>query len=592
MVDAMLKKAILGPMFTIILLIVFIPYTLAHDLPSYNLSDYITPYDNEVIKLAETIGLKPFLSYPLDNTGNAYYWVSENIRYMHDEQRWGARDYWQLPSTTLKLGTGDCEDQAILLTSLLRALKLPRENVRLVIGPTERGTYHAWVEIKIPLPIYGLETVATHALELLENKKVAISIGEVSYNQSITSVTIAEMKTKGLSQRDGWIPLDTTAKLFGLPVPFSWWLTYGYNIYTFLGCQVTPELTFQDKARIWKDERNIETGASISFEIPCIRSDRILGVVKARNAWRERTLVSAGGFDRLAGYDGPFYIRAGEKLQVEWTADRQISVYILNEMDFVRWREYYSWTRGGPTSYRFHKNADKGTFEYTVQNSDNYYVVIYVLHTILGGYPARIYSWTVKHIWQETSCNIQVSVSDPQEKLVVSVSIAQREVEKRFGFTAEENGIYKVVLRNVGESAPIYVRLEEFSTPLSPEVAGISENLALAEQGYVDKIAKIVKETETNTTPNGNLNLTDIAVIAAALLIIALSVCMMLKMVKGSTKTKNITCASTPTLTSHAQSAHLEINERHNSGIVVSERYFCATSSMNCSSSTIGSFML
>jgi hypothetical protein len=217
-------------------------------------------------------------------------------------------------------------------------------------------------------------------------------------------------------------------------------------------------------------------------------------VAKARNAWKERTLVSAGGFDQLAGYNGPFYIRAGEKLQVEWTADRQISVYILNEMDFVRWREYYSWTCGGPTSYRFHKNADKGTFEYTVQNSENYYVVIYVLHTILGGYPARIYSWAVKHTWQETSCNIQVSVSDTQDKLVVSVSIAQREVEKHFDFTAEKNGIYKVVLKNVGESAPVYVRLEEFSTPLSPEIAGVSEKLALAEQEYADKIAKTIEE--------------------------------------------------------------------------------------------------
>ena len=532
------SKSVLTCLFLFAILTLPIQYTLGHDLPSRDMSDYITPYDDEVIKLAETIGLKPFLSYLLDNTGNAYYWVSENIRYMRDEQRWGARDYWQLPSTTIRLGTGDCEDQAILLTSLLRALKLPRENVRLVIGPTERGTYHAWVEIKIPLPIYGLETVATHALELLENKKVVISIGEVSFNQSITSATIAEMKTKGLSQRNGWIPLDTTAKLFGLPIPFSWWLTYGYNVYTLLGCRVTPEQTFQDKARIWEESKELGTGGNISFEIPCTSGDRILGVVKARNAWRERTLVSAGGFDQLAGYDGPFYIRAGEKLQVEWTADRQISVYILNEMDFVRWRDYYSWTCGGPTSYRFHKNADKGTFDYTVQNSDNYYVVIYVLHTILGGYPARIYSWKVKHIWQETSCNIQVSVSDPQEKLVISVSIAQREVEKRFDFTAEENGIYKVVLRNVGESAPIYVRLEEFSTPLSPEVTGVSENLAFAEHGYVDKIAKIVREMGINTTPNGNLNLTDISVIAAALLIIILSVCIIMKNKKFNKRTK------------------------------------------------------
>jgi len=489
----MSKKVILGLMLSDILLIAFIPYTLAHDLSSYNLSDYVTPYDNEVIKLAETIGLKPFLSYPLDNTGNAYYWVSENIRYMHDEQRWGARDYWQLPSTTLKLGTGDCEDQAILLTSLLRALKLPRENVRLVIGPTERGTYHAWVEIKIPLPIYGLETVATHALELLENKKVAISIGEVSYNQSITSVTIAEMKTKGLSQRDGWIPLDTTAKLFGLPVPFSWWLTYGYNVYTFLGCKVTPEQTFQDKVRIWEESKELETGGSLSFEIPCVVGDRIVGVAKAINAWKTQILEHIQGMDRNVGCSGPFYIKAGEKMKIEWSADRAFSVYILTESQFK------SWTAGGvivtaPSSYCIMNTGTQGAVEYVAKYSDNFYAVLWLYPWGYWGTPARVYDWKISKIWQETTCNVQVSASDPEGKILTSISIRQREVEQRFDFTAGKNGIYKVVLRNVGESAPIYVRLEEFSTSLSPEIAGISENLALAEQEYVDKIARSVEE--------------------------------------------------------------------------------------------------
>jgi len=48
-------------------------------------------------------------------------------------------------------------------------------------------------------------------------------------------------------------------------------------------------------------------------------------------------------------------------------------------------------------------------------------------------------------------------------------------------------------LKNVGESAPVYLRLEEFSTPLSPEIAGVSEKLALAEEGCFDKIPKLLK---------------------------------------------------------------------------------------------------
>jgi hypothetical protein len=497
----MFKKATLGLMITIISIIAFLPYTLAHDLPSYNLSDYITPYDNEVIKLAETIGLKPFLSYPLDNTRNAYYWVSENIKYMHDEQRWGARDYWQLPSTTVRLGTGDCEDQAILLTSLLRALKLPRENVRLVIGPTERGTYHAWVEIKIPLPIYGLETIATHAIELLENKKVTISIGEVSYDLSITSATIAEMKTKGLSQRDGWIPLDTTAKLFGLPIPFSWWLTYGYNVYTFLGCKVTPDQMFQDKARIWEESKELGTGGSLSFDIPCVNGDRIVGVAKAINAWKTQILEHIQGMDRNVGWSGPFYVRADEKMKVEWSADRAISVYILTESQFK------SWTAGGvivtaPSSYCMMNTGTQGAVEYVAKYSDNFYAVLWLYPWGYWGTPARVYDWKISKIWQETTCNVQVSASDPEGKILTSISIRQREVEQRFDFTAGKNGIYKVVLINVGESAPIYVRLEEFSTPLSPEVAGISENLVLTEQEYADKFAQTIEEN----SGGGDLN--------------------------------------------------------------------------------------
>ncbi len=256
---------VFGLIISIIFITLIFPIAFAHDLQSSDLSNYITPYDEKVIELAEFIGMKPFLSYPLENARSAYYWVSENIQYRFDNQTWGVQEYWQLPSTTIKLGTGDCEDQALLLASLLRALKLPRDNVRLLVGSTGRGTYHAWVEIKLPLPIYGLESVAAHALDILENKKVTVSIGEVSFVQHISSKAIAEVKSAGLSHRDGWIPLDTTAKILpGYPVPFSWWLTYGYNVYTLFGFRVTPLQTFQDKARVWEENKELETGEDVS----------------------------------------------------------------------------------------------------------------------------------------------------------------------------------------------------------------------------------------------------------------------------------------------------------------------------------------
>jgi len=70
----------------------------------------------------------------------------------------------------------------------------------------------------VPLPIYGLETAVANALELLKNKKIDVSIGDFNFTRDITSNIIDEIKMKGLSRREGWIPLDPTAKIFGYPI--------------------------------------------------------------------------------------------------------------------------------------------------------------------------------------------------------------------------------------------------------------------------------------------------------------------------------------------------------------------------------------
>ena len=44
-------------------------------------------------------------------------WLSKNITYKYDKE-----DYWQSPKETVKLGTADCEDYALLSRYILRKL--------------------------------------------------------------------------------------------------------------------------------------------------------------------------------------------------------------------------------------------------------------------------------------------------------------------------------------------------------------------------------------------------------------------------------------------------------------------------------------
>ncbi len=210
--------------FILLFVVLGMPQRLGRDLPSDDISDYIRPYEPAVVELARKIGKEPFSDNLLENIKLAYYWVSNNIMYVSDMDMWGVRDYWQLPSTTIRLGTGDCEDQAILLASLLRALGVPRENVRVVFGWIsllwgEYVGHHVWVEVKIPRE-WG--------------------------------------RTFGLGDRDGWIPLDTTLRIFSrtayyvrgtylIPVSFYLWLWLGYFTYYLWFINAIPESFYIDK---------------------------------------------------------------------------------------------------------------------------------------------------------------------------------------------------------------------------------------------------------------------------------------------------------------------------------------------------------
>ena len=106
---------------------------------------YVTPHTNQ-IKTA----LQMVYSMEWKNSYNDFdairEWVATNIRYRSDRENFGLNDYWQFPLETLERGSGDCEDIAILLCSLLRSYGVQSNQVYVAIGtPKGMNEYHAYL---------------------------------------------------------------------------------------------------------------------------------------------------------------------------------------------------------------------------------------------------------------------------------------------------------------------------------------------------------------------------------------------------------------------------------------------------------------
>jgi hypothetical protein len=116
---------------------------------------YITPNEQSVVNLKNQILKDKFFLTP--NWMAIRDWVGNNIQYTSDLEDGG--EHWQLPKETIQRRTGDCEDFAILLCSLLRADGWSTSNVYVIVGEKDGG-YHAWVKIIWQGIGYGIEPQA------------------------------------------------------------------------------------------------------------------------------------------------------------------------------------------------------------------------------------------------------------------------------------------------------------------------------------------------------------------------------------------------------------------------------------------------
>jgi len=81
---------------------------------------------------------------------NIQKWVVTNIKYIGDNLSSGVVEYWQFPFETLRLGTGDCEDGALLIAALAINSGIPSFRLRVVAGfvqpaPTAPQGGHGYV---------------------------------------------------------------------------------------------------------------------------------------------------------------------------------------------------------------------------------------------------------------------------------------------------------------------------------------------------------------------------------------------------------------------------------------------------------------
>jgi len=78
---------------------------------------------------------------------NVLSFVKRRVTYTGDHKVYGYAEKWQSAEETLSLGTGDCEDGAILMYVLARIAGIPAYKLQLLCGDVQGGG-HCWLAYK------------------------------------------------------------------------------------------------------------------------------------------------------------------------------------------------------------------------------------------------------------------------------------------------------------------------------------------------------------------------------------------------------------------------------------------------------------
>lgn len=115
----------------------FAPFLRPNQYVNYSEDSAIIPKAQEII---ENAGAEDNLS----KVGAIYEWVVTNLTYDHEKAKNVKTDYLPDVDKVMEEKTGICWDYASLMAAMLRSQGVP---VKLVVGYTSRGEYHAWINV-------------------------------------------------------------------------------------------------------------------------------------------------------------------------------------------------------------------------------------------------------------------------------------------------------------------------------------------------------------------------------------------------------------------------------------------------------------